>query len=206
MPATVVNRIFEPFFTTKAPGEGTGLGLSVVHGVMQSHDGAVSVQSQPGVGTRFALYFPACPQTDATAGPAAPAPLKTGRGECILFVDDETRLATLGCDILKQLGYRVVTSTRPEDALDKLRAAPDSFDLVITDLTMPEMTGMDLARSIIQLRPGLPVILMTGYSASLTADYVRTQGLADLLFKPLTIQALADSIHQTLQTSRHSRG
>ncbi|HSI09797.1 MAG TPA: PAS domain S-box protein [Rariglobus sp.] len=204
MPATVVNRIFEPFFTTKAPGEGTGLGLSVVHGIMQSHDGAVSVQSQPGAGTRFTLYFPARPQTDPAAGPSAREKPKHGNGECILFVDDEARLATCGRDILEQLGYRVVTSTRPEDALDRIRSAPGSFDLVITDLTMPEMTGMDLARSILQLRPGLPIILMTGYSANLTPDYVRTQGLADLLFKPLTIQGLADAIHQALSLSRRA--
>ncbi len=202
IPTAVVNRIFEPFFTTKSPGEGTGLGLSVVHGIMQSHEGAVSVESRPGAGTTFSLYFPALPQTDAAAAPSAPEHPMRGNGECILFVDDETHLATLGRAILEQLGYRVITSTRPDDALNRLRTAPGSIDLVITDLTMPEMTGMDLARHMLLQRSGLPIILMTGYSANLTADYVQTQGLADLLFKPVTMQTLGDTVHKTLQATR----
>ena len=202
MPASVISRIFEPFFTTKAPGEGTGLGLSVVHGIMQSHDGAVSVQSQPGAGTRFSLYFPAQQQSAITATQTALAKPPQGNGERILFVDDEKRLVELGRDILEHLGYHVVIYTRPEDALEQIRSAPDSVDLVITDLTMPEMTGLDLARALLEICPGLPVILMTGYSANLTADYIKAQGLADMLFKPMTIEAIGTTIHRTLQRTR----
>jgi signal transduction histidine kinase/CheY-like chemotaxis protein len=200
-PATV-SRIFEPFFTTKGPGEGTGLGLSVVHGIMQTHKGAISVQSQPGTGTRFTLYFPALLQPAASPAPSATGETKQGAGESVLFVDDETSLTTLGRHILEKLGYRVTTCNRPEDALAQIRATPRAFDVVVTDLTMPEMTGMDLARNIIQLRSDLPILLMTGYSANLTADHVRAEGLADFLFKPLTIHALGEAVHRALQARR----
>lgn len=202
MPASITNRIFEPFFTTKAPGEGSGLGLSVVHGIMQSHDAAIIVQSQPDAGTRFSLYFPALRQPAPAALPSPPAQPQNGDGERILFVDDETTLSALGRDILTRLGYRVVVSNRPEEALELIRANPRDFDLVITDLTMPDMTGLDLARSIIPLRSDLPIILMTGHSANLTAEHARSQGITELLSKPLTIQVLGDAAHRALQTAR----
>jgi PAS domain S-box-containing protein len=206
MAAGVMDRIFEPFFTTKGPGEGTGLGLSVVHGIMQTHDGAVGLESQPDVGTRFSLYFPSAAAGADAIVPIAPGKPVRGNGECVLFVDDEARLAELGRAILEQLGYRVITSTRAREALDRLSKAPGSVDLVITDLAMPEMTGMDLAHLVLREHPGTPVILMTGYSADLTPDYVRTQGLVDLLFKPLTIQTLGDAVHRALRGAKTGQG
>jgi CheY-like chemotaxis protein len=180
MDAATLNRIFEPFFTTKAPGEGTGLGLAVVHGIMQSHDGVVTVASQPGQGTRFSLYFPACaseePETDAAAGD-----VKRGNGERILYVVDAT--------------------TSPAEALKAVRADRGKYRLVITDLTMPGITGMDLAKELLVLRPDLPIVLTTGFSASLTPERVRAIGIRDILVKPLSIQSLGQAVSLVLRAS-----
>jgi PAS domain S-box-containing protein len=196
MDAATLERIFEPFFTTKAPGEGTGLGLSVVHGIMRNHDGAVTVYSQPGEGTTFRLYFPVHGQEAEAEAPAErPAPPR-GRGERILFVDDEMPLVHLGQVILEELGYTVTISTNPMEAIASIRADPTAFDLVITDLTMPYLSGTDLARLIFQQRPDLPVILVTGYTANLTAESVRALGIQEMLFKPLTVQILGAAVHR----------
>ena len=197
MSPEVIARIFEPFFTTKAPGEGTGLGLSVVHGIMQGHDGAIEVWSRPGEGARFTLYFPAqneAPRADADENARPPQ----GRGQRIFFIDDEKPLAELGRCVLEELGYRVTVATRAEDALARLRAAPSAFDLVVTDYTMPEMTGLDLARSVRRLRPDLPILLTTGHAARLTPEKVRSEGIVEMLPKPFTLQTLGTAVHRAL--------
>ncbi len=197
MDRATLTRIYEPFFTTKGPGEGTGLGLSVVHGIMQSHEGAVTVYSQPDEGTTFHLYFPATGAKAAElAVPAADIP--TGHGQRILFVDDEKPLALLGQKMLEQLGYAVQSSSSVAEALALVKANPSAFDLVITDQTMPGMSGTNFARQLLVLRPDLPVVLSTGYSASLTDQYIRSMGLRDLLFKPHTLQALGVAVHRAL--------
>jgi PAS domain S-box-containing protein len=190
-------RIFEPFFTTKGPGKGTGLGLSVVHGIMQSHHGIVTVNSEPGVGTTFHLYFPAATgEAGPTVAPTAEIPV--GQGQRVLFVDDEVPLALLGKRMLEELGYAVVSTTSGADALAATRADPDAFDLVITDLTMPGMTGTELARQLREIRPGLPVILATGHTAGLTAARLGEDGIAEMIRKPLTLRLLGRALHGVL--------
>ncbi|HEY5079086.1 MAG TPA: PAS domain S-box protein, partial [Opitutaceae bacterium] len=192
-----LRRIFEPFFTTKAPGEGTGLGLAVVQGIMDSHDGAITVESKPGTGTEFRLYFP---EHVGEEEPAVPdeQPLARGNGELILFVDDEELLVRMGEETLTALGYRVKGSMKPATALEMVRADPELFSLVVTDQTMPGMTGLLLASEIMQIRPGLPVILTTGYSAALTPERVEAAGIRHVLLKPTNMKSLASAIHGAL--------
>ncbi len=197
-------RIFEPFFTTKGPGEGTGLGLAVVHGIMDSHDGAVTVYSQPGEGTVFRLYFPAH-ETEAVPLAAESGPPPTGSGEKILFVDDEELLVRLGRKTLSALGYEVESTTLAAEALAMVEAAPDRYAVVITDHTMPRMTGMTLARLLREIRPGLPIILTTGYSQSLTTESVHEAGLNQLLLKPFTMHTLGGAVQAALSPGRQRR-
>jgi signal transduction histidine kinase/FixJ family two-component response regulator len=193
-PATM-DRIFDPFFTTKAVGEGTGLGLAVVLGIMQSHDGAISVYSQPGEGTTFHSYFPVL-ENAATPAETAPPPVPHGHGEHILFVDDEAALARVGAKMLERLGYSVTMKTSALDALAAARVLP--FDLAVTDLTMPVMDGAKLGGQLLQIQPGLAIILTTGYSGVMTVEKVRELGFRDLLTKPTTARALGEAVHRAL--------
>ncbi len=201
MDRATLERIFEPFFTTKAQGEGTGLGLSVVHGIMRSHDGSVTVYSQPGKGTTFHLYFPVFGAEAAEFATEA-SPVPRGAGQHILFVDDEEPLAKLGKILLERLGYRVTCLTTVTEAIAAVRAQPTQFDLVVTDLTMPGMTGTDLARQLLQHQPRLPIILTTGYSATMTPESVRELGFRELLFKPNTFRTLGVAVHRVLSEVR----
>jgi CheY-like chemotaxis protein len=198
-PATL-QRVFEPFFTTKPPGEGTGLGLAVVHGIMKAHDGAVTVYSQPGEGTIFHLYFPAH-AGEATVATVEQGSVPRGQGERILLVDDEEVLVRLGLKTLTALGYEVEVTTQPMDALAMVRADPQRFALVLTDQTMPGMTGFVLASQLLKIRPGLPIILMTGFSASLTSAQVEATGIRQLLLKPMNIHSLGKAVHATLSAT-----
>jgi PAS domain S-box-containing protein len=192
-------RIFEPFFTTKAVGEGTGLGLAVVHGIMTGHDGAITVNSEPGEGTVFHLYFPAFAGdsgVDATEGGRA----LRGHGERILFVDDEELLVRLGEKALTTLGYTVEVALQPTIALAMVQADPSRFALVISDQTMPKMTGIVFASRLHQIRPDLPVILTTGYGLSLTTERLKEAGVCRLLLKPVTLHGLAEAVHEALFT------
>jgi PAS domain S-box-containing protein len=193
-----LQRIFEPFFTTKPIGEGTGLGLAVVHGIMDSHDGVITVYSQPGEGTVFHLYFPAH-TGEATASTIAEETMPRGQGERVLFVDDEELLARLGQKTLAALGYEVECTTQPLAALAMVRADPSRFALVLTDQTMPEMTGLTLATRLREVRPGLPIILTTGYGLSLTPARLAAAGIHQLLPKPTTLHALATAVKTALQ-------
>ena len=158
----VLDRIFDPYFTTKEVGEGTGLGLAVTHGILASHDGAITVQSTPGAGTTFEIYLPQIPQSpEPVTSPAASLPHGTGR---ILFVDDEAVLARVSQSMLARCGYDVVSRTSSIEALEAFRAMPHRFDLVVTDQTMPQMTGEELAQALRRIRPDIPIILCTGFS------------------------------------------
>lgn len=197
MDQATLERIFEPFFTTKPVGEGTGLGLAVVHGIMASHDGAVTVDSEPGEGTVFHLYFPAfAGEAGAIADDDSGVP--RGHGERILLVDDEELLIRLGVTTLTGLGYQVETALRPVAALELVRSDPARFALVITDQTMPGMTGTDFASRLRQIRPGLPIILTTGYGMSLTPERLKEAGICQLLPKPTTICLLGTAVHAAL--------
>jgi CheY-like chemotaxis protein len=199
MDQRTMQKIFEPFFTTKPPGEGTGLGLSMVHGIMNSHDGAITVYSQPGEGTIFHLYFPAHNAEILVEQDLAEATPR-GQGERILFVEDEEMLVQLGQKTLTELGYEVVTEKQPLAALEMVRAAPSRFALVITDQTMPGMTGIVLASKLQQIRPDLPIILTTGYSQRLTTERIEEAGIRQLLTKPISVRTLGIAVHTALTT------
>lgn len=197
MDRSTLEHIFEPFFTTKAPGEGTGLGLSVVHGIVKSHEGGVTVYSEPGKGTTFNLYFPVFDAEPADFSTEA-EPVPRGGGQHILFVDDEEPLATLGKVLLERLGYRVTSLTSVKEALAVVRDQPQQFDLVVTDLTMPDMNGVELARQLLTAQPHLPIILTTGFGATLTPESAREMGFRELLFKPNTFRTLGGAVHRVL--------
>ena len=196
-------RIFEPFFTTKGPGEGTGLGLAVVHGIMESHDGAVTVYSQPGEGTVFHLYCPAQAGAEEVAA-LKESPLARGRGEQVLVVDNEESIVTLMVQALGALGYAAEGVTQAVTALARVRENPARFDLVLTDQTMPEMTGLVLATELRKIRADLPVIVMSGYSSPLMVERVAAAGVRQLLAKPATLHALATAV-QTALASQPTR-
>ncbi len=202
-PATL-KRVFEPFFTTKAPGEGTGLGLAVVHGIMRDHDGAIAVRSEPGQGSTFELYFPARVE-DSPAGGEANEEVPLGAGERVLVIDDENAICASFRYTLSRLGYVPTTHTDPVAAVDQFRADPGAFDLVLTDLTMPRMTGIDVARAILDVRPDLPILMASGFSASWTPEAVKALGIADLLAKPVSLPQLATLMRQALRDAARRR-
>jgi CheY-like chemotaxis protein len=183
MTPEVMERIFEPFFTTKSPGEGTGMGLAVVHGIVASHGGAITVESTPGQGTTFAVYLPPADRP-TTAAITMEEPVMGGN-ERILFVDDEDVLVHVGKALLEGLGYHVVVCASSLEALDTFRATPQDFDLVITDRTMPKITGEALIRELRQIRPDIPVILCTGFSQMMTAEQTQALEIDAMLLKPV---------------------
>ena len=202
-PATV-ERIFDPFFTTKPVGEGTGLGLAVVMGIMQSHDGAITVYSEPGHGTTFHLYFPIF-EAEPAPVESGPRAIPQGHGEHILFVDDEAALLNVGKKMLERLGYTVTAKANALDAIAAVRDQPEAFDLVVTDLTMPAMDGIKLGKQLLQIQPRLSVILSTGYSGMITEDTLHELGFRGLLVKPTTARALGEAVHQALQPAPGAR-
>jgi PAS domain S-box-containing protein len=197
MDATTRERIFEPFFTTKPAGEGTGLGLAVVHGIMQSHDGAIAVESVPGQGTEFHLYFPAV-ETGETETDGAPGSPPLGRGQRVLLIDDEASIVQIGERMLAKLGYRPTGLTSSAEALALYEKNSGAFDAIITDLTMPEITGVELAQRVFAQNPQLPVILSTGSMGSLEIDRARSAGVKFFIEKPFTIHSLAAQLSAAL--------
>lgn len=194
MDAATLDCIFDPFFTTKEPDKGTGLGLSVVHGIVRGHDGAIAVDSQPGRGTTFRVYFPAAAPL---AQPRAPAPaLQQGAGQHILYLDDEEPLVFLAQRMLERLGYRVTGFTRPADAMNAFRAHPAQFDLAITDLNMPGMSGLRVAADLLKLRPDMPVALCSGHVSEELRQQATQVGIRKVLYKPNTMEELSVAIHQ----------
>ena len=197
IPPNLIDRIFDPFFTTKELGKGTGMGLSIVHGIAKSCEGFVTVDSVLGRGTTFHVFLPA-------AAEEQPFPVSTEdslpRGsEHILFIDDEEMLTTLAKAMLERLGYLVTARTSSLEALTAFQNQPDRFDLAITDLTMPGMTGLDLSRRLLQIRPDLPIILCTGFSALVSEEKARSMGIRALAFKPLTKKDMALLIRKILE-------
>jgi CheY-like chemotaxis protein len=203
MPPEVMEHIFEPFFTTKGAGEGTGLGLAVAHGIVAAHRGAITVTSTPGQGTTFEVYLPRSDRCSVAAGaPREPNPTGSAR---ILFVDDEESLAQLGQMALVSLGYEVVSHTSSRAALDAFRTAPAGFDLVITDYTMPHLTGEDLVREVRRIRPDIPIILCTGFSPTMRAEHAATLEINALCPKPLSLRDLGVAIRRVLAQRTTSR-
>ncbi|MBI5594354.1 MAG: PAS domain S-box protein [Deltaproteobacteria bacterium] len=198
MEPEVVERIFEPYFTTKGLGEGTGLGLAVVQGIVKNHGGAIEVYSEPGQGTSFHVFLPMIAKTPAVnAAVEAKEALPIGK-ERILFVDDEKILADLGQEILESLGYDVVTHTNSLEALETFRIQSGAFDLVITDMTMPGLTGKEFASEILAIRPDIPIILCTGFSVIINEQQAKEAGIREFVMKPYSINSLADTVRKVL--------
>jgi len=193
----VKDRVFEPFFTTKPKGSGTGLGLSIVHTIMRAHEGVVSLESEPGRGTTVTCFFPAVDAAAADATRATEAAPR-GHGEHVLLVEDEATLARMSTRRLEALGYRVTADTDAVRALDTFRAAPAGFDLVISDYLMPRMVGLDFARAVHNIRPELPIMLLTGYIEELPEETIRAAGVRRLVNKPATIEELGAAIREVL--------
>jgi signal transduction histidine kinase/ActR/RegA family two-component response regulator len=200
MPPKVVQRIYDPFFTTKAAGEGTGIGLSVVHGIVANHGGTITVESQVDQGTTFTIYLPRIAWDMAAEGQEDET-VPHGKGR-LLFVDDEPALVRLGYSVLTQLGYDVTAYTSSAEALAAFQAAPQRFDLVITDYTMPQMTGDVLTCALRRLRPDIPIILETGFSQIIDAEQAAALGINAFLLKPWTVRELARTIAQVLAQQR----
>jgi PAS domain S-box-containing protein len=196
IPPGLMHRIFDPFFTTKMVGEGTGLGLSVVYGIVKGYGGAVIAQSEVGSGSIFSVYLPVVEYI--AEAKTKDSELCHGGSERILFVDDEEILVKLWCDILEDLGYAVTATTNSSEALELFRRQPDQFDLVITDMTMPGMTGIDLSRVMLELRPDIPVILCTGFNELVTEENAKAIGIREFAMKPLNRKRIATIIRKAL--------
>jgi C4-dicarboxylate-specific signal transduction histidine kinase len=192
----VLKRIFDPYFTTKRVGEGSGMGLSVVHGIIKSHGGSISVNSEPGKGTVFHVLFPCI---EDNPEPNVEIALEISRGhESVLFVDDEKAMVDAIQPMIERLGYKVTARTSSVEGLEAFRANPDRFDLVITDFTMPNMTGMELAKELFKLRSDIPIILCTGYSEHLNEDIAKRSGICAFVVKPVVLNEIANTIRKVL--------
>ena len=197
IPEDVVDRIFDPFFTTKQVDEGTGMGLSVVHGIVKNHDGAITVFSKPGKGAVFHVLLPLVSSNSQDPERDGRQAMPTGN-ERILFVDDDDILLETQERILLRLGYAVVAMQSSSRALEAFKKQPHKFDLIITDQTMPRVTGLDLARACIAVRPDIRIILCTGYSESVSEEMARTAGIRAFLMKPVVMGKLARTVRDVL--------
>ena len=199
--ASMLKNIFDPFFTTKSPGKGLGLGLSIVHGIVKSHEGAITVESELNKGTTFHLYFPAVspPEKEVKRQQIEQFP---GHGERILFVDDEEAIVFITTRMLRRLGYEVVSFTNSLEALTAFTAKPRAFDLVITDMSMPNLDGPRLVGELQKLRPDLPIVMITGYIRPQDIESALNLGISELILKPNTVNDLAESLHNLLRKRR----
>ena len=202
----IVERIFDPFFTTKEPGEGTGLGLSVVDGIMKSYGGGILVRSTPGKGTAFTLYFPAAQagvpsraQTEAADEPAARADPGHGEGKRVLCIDDEPAIVRVTTRALQGRGYRVTGHSDARRALEAFASDPTQFDVVVTDFSMPTISGLDLARRLLQIRPGIPIVVTSGRFGPEDFRALREIGVGELVLKPTS----TDDLHAALTRLLH---
>jgi two-component system cell cycle sensor histidine kinase/response regulator CckA len=192
----IIDRIFDTLFTTKNRGEGTGLGLSVVYGIVRECGGTVTVHSTPGAGSTFSVYLPAVEHEEKlTAEPSDTIPRGSER---ILFVDDENILAEIGREMLEGIGYEVIAATSSIGALEIFRSQPDRFDLVVTDMTMPGMTGVDLSKELLKIRRDIPIMLCTGFSELITEDEAKRLGIREFLMKPFSLKDIARVVRKVL--------
>jgi PAS domain S-box-containing protein len=205
MDRRTLDQIFDPFFTTKAPGEGTGLGLSVVHGILSSHGGAIRVYSEPGRGTAFHLYFPASEGTVETAGKVANGAHRGGN-QHILYVDDDEGLVFLGTRMLRRLGYRVTGHVDASLALAEFRSRPQEFDFVVSDLSMPRMSGLEFAQGVLSIRPDIPIVISTGYIRPEDQEKAQSVGVLKLIQKPHTMEHLQQTLAQVFERAPEAAG
>jgi CheY-like chemotaxis protein len=197
MDESTLERVFEPFFTTKEDGEGTGLGLSVVHGIVMNHGGEISVQSEPDKGTTVTVYLPHAPREEELAGDVA----DVSGSERVLFVDDEPEIAKLGKRMLERLGYQVITAANGREAMKIFKKSPDEIDILVSDQTMPHGTGLSLTERIREVRNDLPVVLMTGYSDMITPEKIEQLNIRGLVMKPLAGRKLGAAIREALDNN-----
>jgi CheY-like chemotaxis protein len=200
MAPETIERIFDPYFTTKEKGDGTGLGLAVVRGIVKSHRGAITVDSEIGRGTTFDVFLP-CIQSNASHIGERQKSLPCGQ-ERILVVDDEVSLADIAQQMLARLGYDVVQRTSSIEALELFKADPNRFDLVLSDMTMPNMPGDELARRLLLIRSDIPIILSTGYSDRIHKENAAQMGIQDLVMKPLSLETLSQTVRKVLDATR----
>jgi CheY-like chemotaxis protein len=189
-------QIFDPYFTTKKSGKGTGMGLSAVHGIVKDHGGSIKVYSRAGVGTTFQVFLPLTEKPSAP--PTGETRLFSSSTGYILFVDDEAQLTEIGNELLEGLGYLVETRSSPIDAIEAFRMNPNKYDLVITDMTMPKMTGEKLAEEIKKIRPDIPIILCSGFGVNIDAETLAEIGVKQVLMKPVTLNHLAKTVRKVL--------
>jgi signal transduction histidine kinase/ActR/RegA family two-component response regulator len=201
MEPEVLERIFEPYYTTKEQGKGTGLGLSVIHGIVKNHGGDITVSSQPGKGAVFNIYLPVIDHIDVETE-SAETTIATNGSERILLIDDEEQIIDFEQQILERLGYKVISKTDSEEALEEFAAQPDQFDLVITDMTMPKMTGDQLARKMMDIKPEIPVILCTGFNEAITEEKALAMGIDKFVMKPIVKDKLANTIRAVLDNRK----
>ncbi|MFC1834835.1 response regulator, partial [Thermodesulfobacteriota bacterium] len=204
IPSGIMDRLFEPYFTTKKPGEGTGLGLAVVHGIVTSYGGIIKVESQRGDGSTFEVFFPVV--EDEAVQPEEVAQTAREGPESILFVDDEKEVLDVAQQTLNRLGYNVTTSTNSLEALELFRKRPEEFDAVITDMTMPHMTGDELAERLIEIKPGIPIILCTGFSELINEDQAKAMGFRAFVMKPIRRAKIAEVIREVLDVREEQEG
>jgi signal transduction histidine kinase/ActR/RegA family two-component response regulator len=208
MDEATCRRVFEPFFTTKPVGRGTGLGLSVVHGIMKSHDGAVALASSPGFGTRFDAYFPMLAGQELVdpAGRGAPdGILSVGHGERVLYLDDDEVMSIMVERLLQRSGYEVTCLRDPMKAIQRLSRNPEAFDVLVTDYNMPTLSGLDVVRELAGIRPGLPTVLMSGFVTEELHTTAQDLGVFDVLEKQNALEALAPSIEGALARTAKGR-
>jgi CheY-like chemotaxis protein/anti-sigma regulatory factor (Ser/Thr protein kinase) len=197
IPEAVMKKIFDPYFTTKEPGEGPGLGLAVVNGIVREHNGMITVESEVGVGTVFHIYLPLNESEKPETASVQNGPLNAGM-ENILVVDDDEQIRNMLKAMVEKLGYQATVASDSEEALQLFYTDFERFDLVITDMSMPGMNGLDLAREIMKIRSDLPVILCTGYSELVTDETVKETGIRDYLYKPVIMKDLAKTVRRSL--------
>jgi signal transduction histidine kinase/sensor domain CHASE-containing protein/ActR/RegA family two-component response regulator len=198
----VLERVFDPYFTTKASGKGTGMGLSVVHGIVKTHGGDIRVYSEPGQGATFHVYLPLIDTPSAGKTEKMVCEPIPGGKEHILLVDDEAQVVHMLRQILENIGYRITIRTCSREALEAFRARSDDFDLVVTDMTMPNMNGDKLAQELIRIRPDIPIILCTGFSETLTEEKVKAMGIRAYLMKPVVTRQIATTIRKVLDPAK----
>ncbi len=200
MEKELINKIFDPFFTTKEKDKGTGMGLSVVHGIVSGMNGFIKVDSEPGKGSLFQVFIPVEKGDDLVAEPQPMAQLPRG-SEHILLVDDEESVAHMEKRLLERLGYKVTVFTSGTEALDAFRDDPDRYDLIVSDMTMPNMPGDLLSVEILKIRPGIPILICTGFSQSLTKKRARELGIRSVLAKPVVMKDFARTIRAAFDES-----
>jgi len=197
MEQSIIDRIFDPYFTTKGEGKGSGLGLAVIHGIVKNHGGYISVYSEPGRGAEFKVYLPVIKKQKETAKVETDTPIQKGT-EHILLIDDQGIIVDIERQMLERLGYHITARTSSIEALEAFRANPDKFDLVITDMTMPNMTGDKLAGEMIKIRSDIPIILCTGFSEMMSQEGAESLGLKGFLMKPIVLKELSSVIRKVL--------